>query len=208
MSAFCRVRACVCVCTVASRLLLFCFCSVSLLSLFFSVLFCFVFVSLLWTRPYWASTSPSSGLNSGFAAGHYLSQTNPVCNLLKTCFNHNLPFKHISYKWFVLQFYNWKFLYTSHRSHACYIPFLSHPSCVDHIHDILWRVQIMKIVIHLFSLLRPNLLTSSANYSLTLRDTLSQHTTRSSTVLYLRNFMPFRRHETVTDPDSSAKHKT
>ena len=98
------------------------------------------------------------------------------------------------------------FFDTSHSSHACYIPFLSHPSCVDHIHDILCSVQIMKIVIHLFSPLRPNLLTPSANYSLAL---LAAHNKQLySTVLYLRNFVLFRTHETVTNTDSLAKRKT
>jgi hypothetical protein len=40
-----------------------------------------------------------------------------------------------------------KFVCISHRSHACYMPHLSHPHRFDHPNNMCWTVQVMKFLI-------------------------------------------------------------
>jgi hypothetical protein len=57
----------------------------------------------------------------------------------------------------------------SHLSHVCYMPYPSHPPSIDHLNNISWSVQIMKLLIMrsfqpLASSLVPNILLSINNF--------------------------------------------
>jgi hypothetical protein len=70
-------------------------------------------------------------------------------------------------------------LYTSTYPHACYTPNLSHPPWFDHPHNILWSVQVMKLLVfqssrasHHFLHLCPNILFSTLLWRVQQEETL------------------------------------
>ena len=82
----------------------------------------------------------------------FLSQINPVhtpsSHFLKIHLSIILPTSHGSPKWFLfLRFPHQNLVYTSPLAHTRYMPHPSHSSVFDHPHNIVWAVQIIKLLI-------------------------------------------------------------
>ena len=94
---------------------------------------------------------------------HILSQINPVhavppsSHFLNTHHNITLPFMPESFKWSLsLRFPHQNPVYTTPLPHTCHIPHPSHSSWFDQPNNIWWRVEIIKLLIMLFSQLPVN----------------------------------------------------
>jgi hypothetical protein len=106
-----------------------------------------------------------------------------------------------SFEWsFLFRFYDQKFICISYVSYVCYMPRPSHPPWFDHPNNILWSVQIMKLIMqssatsHHFVPLRSNIGQHSVLrhphslcYSLNVTDQVSHSykTTSKIIVLYI-----------------------
>jgi len=87
---------------------------------------------------------------------HILSHSDPIYaptfHFLKTHLNIILPSMPGSSKWFLFfRFPHQNPVYTSLLPHTCYMPRLSHSSQFSHSKNTGWGVQIMKLLIMLFS---------------------------------------------------------
>jgi len=78
-----------------------------------------------------------------------LSQIN-AAHSLTSCFCILLSMPVSSKLYLYFRFSKWNLACISHISHSCYVPHPSHPPSFNHPYSILWRIQIMKLLIQFF----------------------------------------------------------